>query len=278
MSENNCIGCGARLYGKYCHICGERKISKEDKKLKHFFEEVFSGLFYADGKFPRTLILLITRPGTLTHSFISGIRKKYLSPLQLFFFANLIYFLFPILATFNTSLNIQMYGLPYSQLVERTVENHLEKTGTSLEDFRIRYEKRSDSNGKLLLILLVLMQGILLRILFLKRKDLFLQDFMAAAAYFNSFYILIVLVAFPSIYLAIAELFNFQPGNVISESFLTVFFLVFILAYMFFFLRTAFNVSPKSALIRSLVFVAFMIPSFIVYRFILFWVTYAWVT
>jgi len=277
-NDKRCVNCGIELRGDYCHACGQRKIRKEDKSLKHFFEEAFASLFYADGKFPKTLRLLVTKPGALTAAYIKGIRRTYVSPLQLFFFANLIYFLFPVLSTFNTSLYIQMNSLPYSPMVERTVNGYLEESNIPMEDFRADYEQKSASVGKLMLILLVLLQGLMLQLLFLPRKEYYLQDFFAAAAYFNSFYILLILVLLPFTLIGIANLAGSSIESFISESILTVVFLGVILIYMSLLIRRAFSTTIAGALWRGTTLAIFMIPSFMIYRFILFWITYLAVT
>ncbi len=262
------------MRGDYCHKCGQRVIKKEDKRLRHFFEEAFASLFYADGKFFKTLRLLITKPGALSKSFITGIRRRYLSPLQLFFFANLIYFLFPVLSTFNTPLEVQLNGLPYSTMVERTVNNYLENSPISLEEFRVEYDQQSSSIGKLILIVLVLIHGLILRLLFIGRKQYYFEDFLATAAYFNSFYILIMLVGLPYAILGIAKVTGFSTQLVFSETLLNVVFLSASLIYMFFLIRRVFDTTSVGTLWRSVSFTVFMIPSFMIYRFILFWVTY----
>ena len=273
-----CVSCGTELRGNYCHKCGQREIKKEDKRLRHFFEEAFASLFYADGKFFKTLRLLITKPGELSASFIGGIRKKYLSPLQLFFFANLVYFLFPVLSTFNTPLEVQLNGLPYSPVVERTVNSYVESSSISIEEFRMQYDQQSSSIGKLILIVLVLIHGLILRLLFMDKKQYYFEDFLATAAYFNSFYILIMLVGLPYAILGIAKVTGFSTQLVFSETILNIVFLSMSLIYMFFLIRYVFGTTLAGTLWRSVAFTVFMIPSFMIYRFILFWITYLVVT
>ena len=96
----NCIHCHTLLRGKYCYECGQKFITQEDKKIKHFVLTFFSSMFFADGKLFKTVKTVLTKPGELTYTYISGDRRKYLAPLQMFFFANLLYFLFPVLSTF----------------------------------------------------------------------------------------------------------------------------------------------------------------------------------
>lgn len=279
QSESNvCVSCGTRLEGSFCHVCGEKQIDAKDKRITYFIEELISSIFVADGKFFKTIKLLLTQPGELTKSFVDGIRKKYLSPLQLFFFANLIYFLFPLISTFNTSLEIQMYNLPYSDFVRPVVENYLEVHPEQASTFKTSYESTSNSNGKLLLISLVFLQGLFLKLLFLKDRRFYLIDFFAGSAYFYGFYILVFLVLFPALIGLIDWFGEFQFNSFLNELTLSVFFLVGIFGYQFFLIKKAYSVSTPAAIWRSILLAGFIIPSFTIYRFLLFWVTFWMVT
>lgn len=233
LSNSTCVRCGQAIQGYYCSYCGEKRLEEKDKSLIHFFEELVSSIFVADGKFLQTIKLLVSNPGELVRSFVLGIRKKYLSPLQVFFFANLIYFIFPLISTFNTNLEIQMYHLPYSAQVRDVVEDYLESSGLSTDIFKVEFEKTSSSNAKLLLIVLVLLQGLFLKLLYLKNKKLFLIDFFAGSAYFYGFYILIILVLFPASLNFISSLFGVGMESMINELNMTVLFLLIIFIICF---------------------------------------------
>ncbi|WP_075350506.1 DUF3667 domain-containing protein [Algoriphagus marinus] len=274
LDDGSCMSCGSDFQGAFCHNCGEKRIALADKRVIHFLEEAFSSVFVADGKFFKTIKILVTDPGELTRSFVLGVRKKYLSPLQLFFFANLIYFIFPLISTFNTSLDVQMNRLPYSDSIRPVVENYLQKNEMSLDSFTSEFEKISSSNGKLLLIVLVVLQGFFLKTLFWKRQKLFLIDFLAGSSYFYGFYILFILVLLPASFILVMNLFGISGSTQINELSLTIIFLLVIVTYMFFLIRKAYDVSNLGSLWRSVLVTIFIVPSFIVYRYILFWVTF----
>jgi len=278
LDDGSCVSCGSDLQGKFCHSCGEKQIALADKRVSHFLEEAFSSVFVADGKFFKTIKILVTDPGELTKSFVLGVRKKYLSPLQLFFFANLIYFIFPLISTFNTSLDVQLNKLPYSDSVRPIVEFYLQENEMSLASFTSEFEKTSSSNGKLLLIVLVVLQGFFLKTLFWKREKLFLVDFLAGSSYFYGFYILFILVLLPASFTLAMNLFEFSNSRIINELSLTITFLLVIMTYMFFLIRKAYDTSNLGSLWRSVLVALFIVPSFIIYRYILFWVTFWMVT
>lgn len=271
--NTSCINYGEMLHGKYCSSCGLKQITPEDKKIKHFLSEFFTSLFFADGKILSTLKVILTKPGELTRTYISGNRKKYIAPLQLFFFANLIYFLFPVLSTFNTNLSAQIKGQLYSSIVKEVVRKELIKEGISYQEYRDRYEAKSSENGKLLLITLVLLQAAAFNLLFLKSKTFYFTDFLAASAYFNAIYILVLLVFLPSMVILIDQIVGLD-FNVFNDEVLSVTFIGLLVVYLVAYIKNAFQISIKSSILRSIALSLFLIPSFVIYRFILFWVTY----
>lgn len=271
--NTSCINCGEMLHGKYCSSCGLKQITPEDKKIKHFLSEFFTSLFFADGKILSTLKVILTKPGELTRTYISGNRKKYIAPLQLFFFANLIYFLFPVLSTFNTNLSAQIKGQLYSSIVKEVVRKELIKEEISYQEYRDRYEAKSSENGKLLLITLVLLQAAAFNLLFLKSKTFYFTDFLAASAYFNAIYILVLLVFLPSMVILIDQIVGLD-FNVFNDEVLSVTFIGLLVVYLVAYIKNAFQISIKSSILRSIALSLFLIPSFVIYRFILFWATY----
>ncbi len=272
-NSNQCVNCNAEVNGNYCSNCGLKRITSADKTLSHFFNELISSLFFANGKLFVSFKMMLFKPGELTRAYISGNRKKYIAPLQLFFFANLLYFLFPMLSTFNTSLSTQIKHLPYSGMVKEVVANHLKKNSITYEDYREEYEKTSSQNGKLLLVVLVLIQALIFRLLFLRNTQFYFSDFLAAAAYFNAIYILFLLILLPGILLSVNQLYELNFGF-LNDLWVSIFFLALVILYLLVFMRNAFQISWQNSFIKSTLLTLSLIPSFIVYRFILFWVTF----
>jgi Protein of unknown function (DUF3667) len=82
--EKNCLNCGCRLLGDYCHCCGQR--AHVHRSLRAFAQDFISGLFNFEGKFWRTLPMLAWRPGEMTRRYIAGERARYISPVALYLF------------------------------------------------------------------------------------------------------------------------------------------------------------------------------------------------
>jgi hypothetical protein len=86
-----CLNCDAKLAGSYCQDCGQR--ARDLRRpiwdlLRDFVHETFD----IDGRFTRSLGPFFRRPGQLTLAYNSGRRLQYISPVRLFLFATLIFF------------------------------------------------------------------------------------------------------------------------------------------------------------------------------------------
>ena len=90
--EKVCLNCGAALYGRYCHVCGQENIVIKQgfwPMIKHFVYDVF----HFDGKFFDTLKNLFFYPGLISREYIEGKRAKYLDPVRMYLFTSAIFFI-----------------------------------------------------------------------------------------------------------------------------------------------------------------------------------------
>ncbi len=94
MNEENtyCRNCGSGLNGPYCSQCGQKDqdIHLPVKELASELIEIFPSF---EKRLFNTLRPFLASPGTLTLEYLSGKRKRYLSPFKLYFFISFIYFL-----------------------------------------------------------------------------------------------------------------------------------------------------------------------------------------
>ncbi|MEQ8907722.1 MAG: DUF3667 domain-containing protein [Vicingaceae bacterium] len=278
--EKSCSHCGEKLHGKYCHACGQKLVEEKDKKLSAFFEQLFASLFYADGKFFKTFKTMYCKPGEMSNRYIKGIRKRYFNPLQLFFFVNLIYFLFPVINTFNTNLSSHLSHQVYSESVKQVVEHYLEDTDIRYQDFREDFEQSAAQYAKLLLILMVFFHALTMKVLFINRKELYFTDFLATSAYFAAFYILNFLILLPGIIIQLNKLFSDGVTNFINinENLVSIVVILILILFLSVFLKRAFQLKNTEAIAKSPLLAISLVPAFILYRYVLFWVTYWSVT
>lgn len=82
---NRCPSCAEPGRGRYCSACGERFLADHDFSLRHFFLETLPhDVLDIDGKFLRTLRLLLLRPGMLASEYVAGRRQRYVGPLRFY--------------------------------------------------------------------------------------------------------------------------------------------------------------------------------------------------
>lgn len=94
---SKCLNCGAAISGDYCSSCGQR-VLPPDPTIRELAGDAFSEFSGWDGKFLRTLQLLIIRPGELTHRFLAGQRVRFISPLRVYLTCSFVYFALKVLA------------------------------------------------------------------------------------------------------------------------------------------------------------------------------------
>ena len=91
--ENDCLNCGAVVYGKFCHICGQENIEPKESFWNLFTHFVYD-ITHFDGKFFSTVKLLILKPGFLSREYINGRRNSYLNPIRMYVFTSAFFFIF----------------------------------------------------------------------------------------------------------------------------------------------------------------------------------------
>ena len=77
-----CPDCGAEAKGKFCTDCGQE--IHVHRTLWHLGHELLHGVMHFDGRFWRTLPLLLVNPGKITREWCEGRRTRYVSPLAMF--------------------------------------------------------------------------------------------------------------------------------------------------------------------------------------------------
>ena len=120
-SQKKCFNCGTPVNGVFCHNCGQRVRDNLDRSLGRLLGEFFGNVFFLDNRFLLSLWYLVRYPSRMTVEFLEGKRKKFISPVTLFLFLNLIYFIVNPLTDYSLSLYDQTHSQPYSPLIEGTV-------------------------------------------------------------------------------------------------------------------------------------------------------------
>lgn len=93
----NCLNCGAKLHGKYCHDCGQKN-TEINVPFKELFHEFLWDELRIDSRFFHTLGPLIFKPGFLTADYVAGKRMRYVPPLRTYAVISFLLFLLLALA------------------------------------------------------------------------------------------------------------------------------------------------------------------------------------
>lgn len=88
-----CSNCGTKLWGEYCHNCGQS--AREFKtSIKQLIRDFFSSYFSIDSKLFRSIIPLFFKPGFLVNKYLAGKRASFIRPLRMYLFSSLVFFAF----------------------------------------------------------------------------------------------------------------------------------------------------------------------------------------
>ncbi len=218
--HRTCKVCSNAFQGRYCNVCGEKVIEPYERSFLTFLYDSLNAFTFFDGKFMRTLKLLLARPGQLSRNIADGVRVPYMKMISLFFLANFLYYLFPVWDTFNSSLYTQMNALGnHSIRAEAIVQNHIAAQKLTLQEFEPIYRATSTNLSKLLIVLLVLMLSGVLAIVNFSRSTYFFDHLLFSMEYY-SFHLLINLVVLANgclVAIKGARYFGFDWGFLLSE-------------------------------------------------------------
>lgn len=167
-------------------------MNTSEKSLRKFFAGVFHEITTLDGKFLKTLVLMLRRPGEVSYQYMNGKRVPFYKPISMFFVANLLYFLFPPISGLNSGLHVQMNMLPHSKLATTIVNEYLATHHLSLETFTMQFDMQAITMAKIFLVLLVAYFSIPLALVNYNRR-MFFSDHLLVSLEACS---LVVLLAF----------------------------------------------------------------------------------
>lgn len=271
-----CRNCGATVSETFCSACGEKVFIPGEHSLKHFFGDILNALTFLDTKFLRTLKLMIARPGAMSYQYVNGKRVPFIKPMSMFFIANLVYFMFPLFNSLNSSLTNQMYHLPHSEIVQDMVAHEITLAKTDLKSYEVAYNQHSTNMAKMVLFLMVLYFSLPLALVNYNRK-LFYYDHLMICLELFSLIVLIIFVAVPWLIYLICSLASLAGANiwVVLNDSVSSWYLGAILLYLLYWIeREAYRKSALGSLGRAAILVAFFVVVLQLYRASLFFITF----
>lgn len=214
-----CANCGEALAGAYCHACGQKVIGEADRRLGHLLGQFLAAATDLDGRFWRSLRVLVARPGQLSRDYLDGRRRHWMGPVSLFVLANVLYFLSPgTVSDFNLSLaeqRQQVHSYVTNDWIEaRVAERDAaakqrweslpedrragQPAGYTLADYSRDYAAQAGNVGKALLILHVPFLALALALLFFRRRMYLAEHAVVATHQFTFLLLLIQCVLVPA--------------------------------------------------------------------------------
>ncbi|MCW5910077.1 MAG: DUF3667 domain-containing protein [Cyclobacteriaceae bacterium] len=200
-----CKCCHHAFKGRYCNICGEKVVEPNERTFLAFLDNLLNAFTFLDGKFLKSVKLLITRPGRLSRNIADGSRIPYMKMVSLFFVANFFYFLVPFFDSFNSSLYSQTTLMgEHSIRAKAIVDKELVKRQVTMEEFKEKYRAQSTNLSKLLLVILVLVMTVTHMALNYSKENYFF-DHLLISLEFYSFHLLVNMLILPAIILLLVK-------------------------------------------------------------------------
>src|SRR5690349_10084800 len=131
-----CPACERGVATPYCPLCGEEPPKPRDLSLRGLAEKVLHAFTSIDAKAARTAWQLLRHPGQLTQAWVSGIRRPYVAPFQIFLLANVIFFTLQWLTgetVFSSTLASHLHQQDWKELAASLLDAKLAQKGMILE-------------------------------------------------------------------------------------------------------------------------------------------------
>ncbi|MEM9895316.1 MAG: DUF3667 domain-containing protein [Bacteroidota bacterium] len=187
VSKSSCLNCGETVTDAFCQRCGQRVRDNLDRSLGRLLGEFFGNIFFLDNRFLISIWFLVRYPGRMTTEFLEGKRKKFISPVTLFLFINLIYFLVNPLSDYSLALYDQAYSQPYSSWTINWLEDKLQERGMSFQEYSSIYQNASDNISKSIMIINAPMIALVLYLITFRKRKYYFDSLIYSFHFFTLF-------------------------------------------------------------------------------------------
>jgi Protein of unknown function (DUF3667) len=248
-SHFTCPTCGAQAAGHFCSNCGEKELAADDLSLRHYLKEIVTAVTLLESKVFRSVWFVVSRPGHLSNEYFCGRRVRYMKPLQLFVFLNVVYYFSLTLfyaTTFTTPLATQLHmNNYYPQYASNRVQHKLNTEQVSYEALEARYNQKTSVLSRTLVFLLIPIFAVLFYGLFFRKKK-YLVEHTVVATHFWCFNLLLLGVFLPLLTMAMARLFkavNLPVAYVTNDAVVSTVLQVLFGVYLLLMLRRCYGVT-----------------------------------
>jgi len=271
-----CPTCSKGRQGRFCPQCGEERLRADDLSIRHFVTQFAKDASSLDGKLMRSWRCLVTRPGQLTAAYLSGERRRYLSPLALFLIGNAIFVGAQSLTGNNvlsSPLESHLHSQDWSPLAHQLVQDRLASRHLSLDAYSPVFDRSVVFNAKALIILMALAFAPLPALLFRARHR------PAGAHIVFALHLYAFILALLSVSVLLAQLDAMMGGDglrsPIVDKILSIFNLAACGIYAFLSLPRVYRTSGWRRLLATMFLTAAIGVLFVGYRFAIFLISFA---
>ncbi len=256
----NCKNCNTRFEGNFCNNCGEKVFKEGDFALLKIFSQALDSFTHLDSKLFKTLKLLLFYPGKLSKIYTEGIRVPYMKPFQIFVISNIIFF-------FIFS-NDDLFRVPSGYFIQENfdgfktlekVRNISKETGLSETQIANKYDNASTNLAKVLLVLLIPIIALIGKVFNSKQKLEFGKHLIFSTHFFTFVLSLFVISGF---------FLELMPDS-LNRRLLIIPIGLGILIYYTIALKTFYNNSLISAIIKGISGTFLIIYIFSIYRMLI---------
>ena len=281
-----CPNCQSAMVDVFCAKCGEIQPAHRDLSVVAVAHEAVQEFAGVDGKIPRTLWALITKPGLLTREFIDGRRGRYSKPLSLFLVLNLVFFViqpYTGLLRYNLAGYIGTADDVNDGRAAVMVKERLARTHEPRSSYEARFNATLANQKKSMLLFAVPVFAVAMMVVFAGSKRYFVEHLVFsvhAYAFFLAFLAIGITLLFTSAagWLLIAERAGIPVARayriVNGESPLIAIIVITMVSYLTLAIKRAYGNSTVKAVARAAVLSFVLMSLILVYHDLLFFTAF----
>ena len=175
-----CANCQALLAGEYCQVCGQHRAALDDLSVTRIVTRFGHELAHLDFKSLRSLVALLA-PGYLTAEYLQGRRRRYLTPLKLYFVVAAVFFVAAPFVGFTLG---DLMAQDSTGALSQMVNKRISERQLAPDLFAERFDLRLQTVYTLALAVSVVSAALLLQALYRRRT---LGEHLVFALHYVSF-------------------------------------------------------------------------------------------
>jgi len=269
-----CPTCTVTVTTPFCARCGEEPLPPRDLTLRGLAEKALHAFTSIDARAARSAWKLLRHPGELTLAWVTGVRKPYVAPFQLFLIANVLFFAIQWVTkenVFSSSLDSHLHHQDWSELARSVLARRLEQTRMTVEQYAPIFDRSVVLNAKSLVVLMTLPFALILPLVFLRER----RPFMTHVVFSLHLYSLLLLLFCAALVAArISALLGLGGLDVaIVDDVLSVANLAACALYLYLAIGVVYETTGLGRLVKTLALALVAGAIVIGYRFALFFIT-----